>query len=328
MAGGSLLSRRTVLRACGAAGVGLGLGTVAAGCASPYADLRLRIATGNPQGVYYLLGGALAEAWQGHLRLAARPEVLTTGGSVQNVGLLSSGAADVVVSQIDTADDLFAASAPDQPRSPRALARIYDDVVHVVVRADAPYRRLADLRGSRVSVGEPSSGYFSQARLLLQAAGLNSVADVLPFPLDLPHSTDALLEGRIDAFFWTGGLPTLGVAVLSMKVPIRLLDLSDVLKPVRTEFPVYSSGTVPAQSYGIPEPVSTMLVRNVLLVAAELPDDVAAALVEALFAEQSQPLLAAASAAALTIDTRSAIGTQPVPLHPGAVRYYRSTKGV
>lgn len=323
MAGGSLLSRRGVLRALAAGLVG-----AAAGCASPYASRRLTIATGTEGGVYYGLGLALADVWRDWLGLVTPPAVLPTGGSGRNDELLSTGDADVVFSQIDTADKVFAASAPDQPRSPRALARIHDDLVHVVVRADARYQRLAELRGARVSVGQSDAGYFELARRLLKVAGLDPATDVQPFQLSLPSSTDALREGRIDAFFWSGGLPTNQVTKLSRTVPIRLLDLDDVLTPMRTQFPVYSSGAVPAGSYGISKPVRTVLVRNVLLVAAELPDDVAAALVEALFAERSQPRLAAASAAALTIDTRSAVGTQPVPLHPGAVRYYRSTKGV
>jgi TRAP transporter TAXI family solute receptor len=103
-----------------------------------------------------------------------------------------------------------------------------------------------------------------------------------------------------------------------------LLNLEDMITAVRTAYPAYASGTVPAATYGIPDPITTLLVRNFLLVPASMPDDLASALVEGLF--DAQPELAVASPAALTIDSRAAIGTQPVPLHPGAERFFRALK--
>lgn len=315
------LDRRGFLRVCGA----LGLAAALSACTSAYAGVRLTVAAGATQGVYYALGGALADVWRDHLALAARPEVLATDGSGQNLALLADGRADIAFSQIDTAADALSA-APTGPRSPRALARIYDDATQVVVRADSPYLTLADLRGARVSIGAANSGVTPIAQRLLRGAGLDPDRDVRPAMLGINDSVAAMRDNGIDAFFWSGGVPTLGVATLAATVPVRLLDLRDVLPRVRGAYPVYSTGTVPAQTYGIPDPITTLLVRNVLVVPASMPDDVAAALVDGLFAEQ--PRLAAASAAALTIDARAAIGTQPVPLHPGAERFYRSTKAL
>ncbi|GEL24394.1 C4-dicarboxylate ABC transporter substrate-binding protein [Pseudonocardia sulfidoxydans NBRC 16205] len=315
------VDRRGFLRVSGA----LGLAAVLSACTSAWADVRLTVAAGATQGVYYTLGGALADVWRDHLSLAVRPEVLSTEGSGQNLALLAGGRADVAFSQIDTAADALAAT-PTGPRSPRALARIYDDATQVVVRADSPYRALADLRGARVSIGAENSGVTPIAQRLLRGAGLDPDRDVQPATLGINDSVAAMRDDGIDAFFWSGGVPTVGVATLATTVPVRLLDLHDVLPRVRGAYPVYSTGTVPAQTYGIPDPITTLLVRNVLVVPAAMPDDVAAALVDGLFAEQ--PRLAAASAAALTIDARAAIGTQPVPLHPGAERFYRSTKAL
>lgn len=318
---GSGLTRRRALQVLVVAGAGL-----AAACSSPFTATRISVATGATQGVYYTLGRTLADIWREHLGLAVEPQALPTAGSGQNLTLLSSGAADVVFSQIDTAADLLAATPPGDPRAPRALARIYDDVVHVVVRADAPYQRLADLRGARVAVGAQDSGVAPIAQRLLQVVGLDPARDLRSVGLGINESVAAMQAGSIDAFFWSGGLPTVGVSSLAAVLPVRLLDLGDVLPAMRAAYPVYSAGTVPAATYGIPAPVTTMLVRNVLLVPAGMSDDLAAALVDALFAEQ--PRLAAATAAALTIDARAAIGTQPVPLHPGAERFYRSTKSL
>ena len=314
------VDRRVVLHCIGA----LGLLAALPSCSSPFAATRLTLASGNPQGVYFVLGNALADAWQQHLGLGVRPDVLSTAGSVDNLQLLASGGADVVFSQVDTAADQLLRDAPDDPMALRALARIYDDVVHVVVPAGSPVTSLTELRGARVSIGAPDSGVTVIADRLLAVAGLSSRIDLQAEQLGLDESVAAMERDAIDAFFWSGGLPTRGVEDLAAVRPIRLLNLDDVMSSVRAAFPVYAPGTVPAESYGIPEPITTLLVRNFLLVRASMPDDVANALVEGMF--DAQEKLAAASPAALTIDPRSAIGTQPVPLHPGAEQFFRTEK--
>jgi len=316
-------SRRTVLAALAAAG------TVAAlpGCATPFARARLRLATGSELGVYYRIGSALARSWHEELGLEQAPVVLSTAGSLQNVAMLAAGTADVAFSQVDAAAGQLVGIAPDAPSAPRALARIYDDVLHVVVPATSAITTVTGLVGARVSVGAADSGVSVVARRLLDAAGL-SPADIVGVQLGLDESVEAMAAGTIDAFFWSGGLPTPAVEQLARTLPIRLLDLAEdgVLDAVRDRHPVYAPGTVPAQGYpGITAPVTTMLVRNLLLVAASMPEDFARALVEVLFDEQEQ--LARAGPAALTIDPRAAIGTEPVLLHPGAVRFYRSERG-
>ncbi|OZM81077.1 TAXI family TRAP transporter solute-binding subunit [Pseudonocardia sp. MH-G8] len=319
-----VVDRRRVLRGLLAGVAALGALPALSGCSSPFAGVRLTLATGGTQGVYYNLGNALADVWQARLELDERPTVLSTAGSVDNLDRLANGIADLVFSQVDTAADQLVRTPPSDPRAPRALARIYDDVVHVVVPADFPAATLADLRGARVSVGAPDSGVRVIAERLLTAAGLSVATDFQALQLGINDSVEAMARHEIDAFFWSGGLPTRGVTELAALRPIRLLNLEDLITPVRAAFPAYAAGTVPAQSYGIPEPVSTLLVRNFLIVGAGMPDAQASALVEGLFAAQEQ--LAAVSPAALTIDLRAAIGTQPVPLHPGAERFFRDEK--
>ncbi|HEV7471937.1 MAG: transporter solute receptor, family [Pseudonocardia sp.] len=317
------LPRRTVLRAAGGLGLLAGLGG-AAGCGAPFADRRLPIAAGVAQGVYSRLGTTLSEIWREDLHLSTPPEVLTTFGSPDNLARLTAGAAEVAFSQVDTAAEMIGTVPADGPRALRGLARIYDDALHVVIRRDAPYQRLADLRGARVSIGPQTSGYRVIAQRVLAAAGLDAARDVTPSELGLQDACDALRAGTIDAFFWSGGLPTTGIATLAQELPVRLLDLGDDLPAVRERHPVYSSGTVPASTYGIGEAVSTLLTRNILLVPASMEDDLAEALVHSLFNEQQR--LSEAGPAAVTIDARTAIGTQPVPLHPGAERFYRESK--
>nr|WP_222131745.1 TAXI family TRAP transporter solute-binding subunit [Pseudonocardia sp. C8] len=307
-----------MLRA-GLAGAAFG----ATGCTGSAPPPRLVIAGGVRPGVYIALAKALAEIWQERLRLPAHPEVLTTAGSTQNMQLLTSGGATVAISQVDVAADI--ATGVTGPGAPLALARLYDDVTHLVVRRDSRFRTLDDLRGARVSIGPAGSGYQPIALRLLEVAGFGADGLGERAELGLGDAISGLRANRIDAFFWSGGVPTDGIRALAAELPIRLLDLGAVLDRMRERFPVYSVGTVPANTYGLPGPVSCLSVRNVLLVTAGMDDATAHALIDAAFDEQ--PRLARTSPAAVTIDSRSAIGTQPVPLHPGAIEFYRSTKG-
>lgn len=313
------LSRRALLRAGAAAGLAAG----AAACTGPAPPARLVVAAGVQPGVYISLCRALAAVWRDRLGPGVDPVVLTTAGSTQNMNMLVSGAATVAISQVDVATDV--AADVTGATEPLALARLYDDITHVVVRREARFRTLDDLRGARVSIGPTGSGYQPIALRLLDVAGFGAAGLGERAELGLPEAIAALRADRIDAFFWSGGVPTGGIRELADEIPIRLLDLGAVLDRMRERFPVYSVGTVPANTYGLPGPVSCLSVRNVLLVTAAMPDATARALIDAAFA--GQPRLAEASPAAVTIDSRSAIGTQPVPLHPGAVAFYRSTKG-
>ncbi len=313
-------SRRSVLRALG----GLGLAAALPGCASAYADLPLTVATGSRNGVYYGLGVALARAWRDALGMRTSPAVTSTDGSVNNLRLLADRKADVAFNQIDTAADGYARSTPGDPAGLRALARIYDDVVHVVVPASSPLTSIAQLRGARVALGSRGSGVLFMAQRVLRAVGIAPDKDLRAAYLGLDDSVVALREGGIDAFFWSGGLPTRGVEDLARSMPIRLLNLQDDLTRIHAAYPEYAPGTVPASTYGLSMPVTTLLLRNVLLVRADMADDVAYALVAALFSRQEQ--IAQYSSNALTIDMRAAIGTQPVPLHPGAERWFRAAR--
>jgi len=286
--------------------------------------MRLSVATGSRNGVYYTLGGALSTAWRDALGLRTPPVVTSTDGSINNLQLLADRKADVAFNQIDTAADRLTRTAPGDPAAIRALARIYDDVVHVVVPAASPLTSVTQLRGARVALGSPGSGVLFMAQRVLGALGIAPDKDLQASHIGLDAAVVALREGGIDAFFWSGGVPTRGVADLAASEPIRLLTVQDDLARIHLAYPEYAPGTVPVGTYGLTKAVTTLLLRNVLLVRAEMPDDVAYALVAALFSRQEQ--IAQSSPNALTIDMRAAIGTQPVPLHPGAENWFRAAR--
>jgi TRAP transporter TAXI family solute receptor len=290
------------------------------GCGSDFDGVKLTVATGSLQGVYYRLGGALADAWTAQLGIA-HPQVVATNGSVDNLRRLRTGQADVAFSAADAATR----EDGEGPRRLRALARMHDDYLQLVVRSDLPARKLADLRGLRVSIGSPTSGVELIAERLLGSAGISPETDLLTTRLGLDDSLLEMREGRLDAFFWSGGVPTSGITALSESLGLRMLDLGDVLPQLREQYPEYGWATLPASAYGLPGgPVETLVVRNFLLVTDAMPDDVAEALVRGLF--QAQPQLVAASEVARSIEPRAAVETTPVPLHAGAMTYYRGAK--
>jgi TRAP transporter TAXI family solute receptor len=286
------------------------------GCSPGFGPLRLRIAAGNPGGVYDKLAQTLATAWQSGLDID-RPQVLQTQGSPDNVHRVLAGTAEVAFVAADVAADTYKTD-----RRLATLARIHDDYLHIVVRADSDIRTVEQLKGHRIAIGSPSSGVEYIAGQLLQATGL--AGSVTTSTRGLDDSVKALLNGDVDAFFWSGGLPTPSLTRDNAQNLLRLLDIADLMPKMQDLNPVYGTASIPARTYNQPGPVTTLLVPNFLVVPSTMSDDVAEALVRGLFA--ARPQLAAANPAALSIDMHPGIETQPIPLHPGALRFYRAQK--
>jgi TRAP transporter TAXI family solute receptor len=299
----------------------LALGGLLSSCGPDFAGLRVRIAAGTGGGVYYQLSQPLASAWAGQMGIR-RPEVQLTAGSPDNLQRIKDGKADVGFSAADVA---VSANRPGPGPKLVALARIYDDYLHVVVRDDSPITSISMLRGRKVAVGSPDSGVEVIAKKLL-AAGLGSYDKVVPQNLGLTEALDALGSNEVDAVFWSGGLPTGAISNKNAKVKLRLLDIADVLPQMLHGNDVYRAATIPASTYQLDsgKPVTTLVVSNFLLVSSAMSDGEAEALVRGLF--DARPALVAANRAALSIDVRPAIETAPLELHPGALRYYRSIK--
>ncbi|WP_367130844.1 TAXI family TRAP transporter solute-binding subunit [Saccharothrix sp. HUAS TT1] len=305
-----------------AVGAALALATLSlTACGDDFDQVKLTMAAGSPGGVYHKLSTALAEAWTRDPGIP-RPQVANTAGSVDNLDRLRANQAQVGFSAADAAEEKQKGEAGHKLY---ALARMHDDYLQLIVRDDLPATKLTDLAGRRVSVGARDSGVWLIAQRLLASADMSPEADLKVQYMDLPTSVAAMRAGELDAFFWSGGVPTDAVTTLATTVKVRMLDLSDVLPELREAFPVYGSATLPASAYQLEGgPVVTLVVRNFLLVNDTMPDDVAEALVRGLF--QAQPSLVAASPVARSIEVRSAIETTPIELHPGAMRYYRDVK--
>jgi uncharacterized protein len=290
---------------------------VVTGCVREAAEnRRVRIATGSPTAVYYAIGAAFSGIVDRELP-GTDASVLATAASAENMDLVTRGQAEVGFAQSDV---LVTGGAPAPGLV--ALARVYDDLLHLVVRADSPVNGLTGLKGKRVSVGARGSGTTVTVGRLLAVADMAGAVQRRDLGLD--DSIRALERGEIDAFFFSGGLPVTGIKRLSAEIGIRIVDLSEWAGKLRAAYSdVYVVRDVPASAYSLP-PVATVAVPNLLVVAETMPEDLAYDLTRLLMERRGE--LAAAHPAAERLELRAAISTLPVPLHPGAARYYRSVK--
>lgn len=282
-------------------------------------ETRVSIATGNTTGVYYTLGNAYAEqlstATDGKLKATAAE----TGASVQNIQQLVAGQYQVAFSLFDTATDAVnGTGAFTSPQPVQALARIYDNSTHVVVRAAAGINTVTDMQGKTISTGSPKSGTEVIANRLLQSAGLDPETDITPQRLDLTKSVDGMKDGSIDGLIWSGGLPTPGVTDLftTLGADVKFIDITPLLPKMQQINPAYRSSTIPAATYKSAADVPTIAVPNVLLVNADLDANTACVLTKTLFDTKDELIKANAAAKGINLDT--ARDTDPVPLNRGA----------
>jgi TRAP transporter TAXI family solute receptor len=279
---------------------------------------RITIATGNSGGVYYVLGGGLAQLISNNTPLKAT--AAETGASVQNIQQLVNKDYDVAFSLADTAADAVngKGSFDGKPQQVQALARIYPNSTQVLVRTGAGINSLADMRGKRISTGSPKSGTEVIANRLLQAAGLNPETDVQAQRLDLAKTSDGMKAGTLDGLVWSGGLPTAQITDIttSMKGQVKFIDITPQLDALKKINPVYAASTIPAATYAQPSDVPTIDVPNVLLVRSDFPVGSACAITKLIFDKQAE--LEKVHPAAKQINKQTAVQTGPVPLHPGA----------
>lgn len=319
---GAIVKRGAVKRR---AALGIGLGALAAlvGCASPEYPgpaRTTRIAAGERGGFYVEFARLLAA----HLPADLGPIVVETSGSTHNLDLLAGGGADLALTLADIADTALAGRSPFSRQVPlRAIGRVYENYMQLVVLADSPVTTVADLAGRRVSLGAARSGAATFGHRLLAAAGVRARVE----HNTLAQATTRLAARGVDALLWSGGVPTPALTALAARRRVRLVDLTDALPALRAAHgPAYQGVVVPPGSYGDPRPVATVGVSNLLVATPTLPDTLAAAVARTLV-RQAPDLIPPSALGTQYLDLRSLIETGDIPLHPGAADAYRSLRG-
>ncbi len=294
----------------------------AAGCQPPGGENRLSIATGGSGGVYNVYGGGIADQISANLEgYVATAE--TTSASVDNMYFVADRKSDLGFTLADTAaDGVSGEGIFDEPLPVQALAQLYTNYTHVVTTEDTGIDTVEDLAGQSVSVGDPGSGTEVVALRVLEAAGMDPDADIRGEQLGVSESVDALRDRSIDAFFWSGGLPTGAITDLATTDDIRLLPTIDYLDGLQREYggEIYLEAEIPADVYETGEDVPTVGVPNYLVVNEAMDEELAYELTRLLFEQQEE--LEDVHSEAANLDFENAQDVWPLELHPGARRYY------
>ena len=287
------------------------------------AQERMSIATGGTGGVYYPYGGGLAELLSNELDgYDFTAEV--TAASVDNMLLIDSQDVDIAFVLSDTAYDAAHGNAPFESEvDARSLVTLYNNYTQIVVNPDAGIESLEDLAGKRVSTGSPGSGTEVIALRLLEVAGVTP-DDFEQEQLGAAESAGAFKDGRIDAFFWSGGLPTSAITDVGAtpNISYELLSHGEYLDGMREQFgEFYDVATIPAETYpGQTEDVESIVVPNVLVVHADMDEQLAYDIVRVMFENKDQ--LVAVHPAANDLSLDMAMASTALEYHPGAVRYF------
>ena len=301
------------------AGVGLSL----AGTRLAHAADFINILTGGTSGVYYPLGVAISKLFTDKIP-NARPSVQATKASVENLNLLQQGRGELAFSLGDAMQLAWEgdkdAGFPNKLDKLRTIGAIYANYIQIVALRESGIKTLADLKGKRVSVGAPKSGTELNARAILGAAGLTykdlGKVEYLPFG----ESVDLMKNRQLDATLQSAGLGVASIRDLSNSVPITVVEVpASVITKVGAP---YIEATIPAKTYdGQDAAVQTAAVPNLLVSHTGVKADLAYAMTAAVF--ENVPALIAAQAAAKGIDTKTAAKNSPIPLHPGAEKYFK-----
>jgi len=284
----------------------------------------INILTGGTSGIYYPLGVALSQVY-GKALPHAKSSVQATKASVENLNLLEAGHGEVAFTLGDALSSAWKGEEEAGFKVPlrklRTIAGMYPNYIQIVARKDADIRTLADLKGKRISVGAPKSGTELNARAVLAAAGLGyqdfARVDYLPFG----ESVELMKSRQLDVTLQSAGLGVASLRELAQAVPIVVIPIGPELI-AKVGDAAYQEGVIPAGTYhGQEADVPTATIRNFLVTHEDVPVKEVYTMTKAMF--ENLGTMVAAHDAASRIDPKTAGRNTPVPLHPGAEKYYR-----
>lgn len=300
------------------------------------------IGTGGTAYTYYPIGGVIANAISkppgsrecgeggscGVDGLIA--SAVSSRGSVDNVNAIMSGLRNSGFAQSDVAYWAFTGTGTMEGQPPaedlRTIAALFDEHIHLVALKDSGINSVADLKGKRVSLDEPGSGTYVDALLILEANGV-SVDDITPEALKGNAASEALRNGKIDAFFVVAGYPTGSLVELASAVDMALVPIDgDGAKALTEKYGFFSQSDIPADTYPGVAGVSTVAVGAQWFTSAKESEELIYNITKALWNEESRILLDVGHAKGKTITPDTALAGVGVPLHPGAERFYKEVK--
>ena len=311
----------------------IAIGTCLAGLALSFGAhaQNISIATGGTGGVYYPMGGGIAAVLSKHVPgMQATAEV--TGGSVDNLKLIASGKPYIAFSMTDAGQDAYRGEDKFKGNKVplKTLAVLYPNRMHVVSVEGRGVAKLADLKGKRVSTGSPGSATEVMAFRLIEAAGLDKDKDMKRERLGVAESVNAMKDGKIDAFFWVGGLPTAAVTDLANtpSTKIVMVDHAEVVVAMNKKYgDLYVEDAIPMATYkGMSTDNKQATVMNILVAHESMDEKTAYNIVKAIFERRDELIAVHKESANIRLENQRTSAT-PIPFHPGAARYF-AEKGV
>ncbi len=290
---------------------------------------RISIATGGMGGVYFPLGGGIASVISKYIPgVEAAAEV--TAASVDNCKLVAAGKSDIGFTTGDVADDAFHGTGKFKEKLPICcLVSLYSSPTHLVTLDGKGIKSVSDLKGKKVSTGAPNSGTENMALRVLEAFDINPEKDVKRDRLGASESAGALKDGKIDAYFWMGGVPTASVLDLAASpgTKIHLISHGDAVDKMASKYgKVYYKGVIQKGSYpDVDTDVSIAAVGNLLVVNEKMDPKLAYDILKVVFDHLSE--LVAIHQEATSIKLESATVGSALPFHKGAIQFYNE-KGI
>ena len=292
---------------------------------------NISIATGGTGGVYYPMGGGIAAVLSKYVPgMSATAEV--TGGSVDNLKLIGSGKPYIGFAMADASQDAYRGEDKfkDHKVPLRTLMVLYPNRMHIVSVEGRGVAKMSDLKGKRVSTGSPGSATEVMAFRLIEAAGLDKDKDMKRERLGVAESVNAIKDGKIDAFFWVGGLPTAAVTDLANtpNTKIKMIDHADLVPAMNKKYGnLYVQDTIPKETYkGMEADNHQATVMNILVAHESMDDKTAYNIVKAIFDRKDDIVAVHKEAANFKLESQKA-SASPIPFHPGAIKYF-AEKGV
>jgi len=308
------------------ASVSLGAALALAGVAQAQEKYSLSIATGGTGGVYYPLGGGMANILSKYVPgLQATAEV--TGGSVDNLKLIATGKPYIGFSMADAGQDAYRGEDKFKgAKVPlRTLMVLYPNRMHVVTIDGIGITKMADLRGKRVSTGSPGSATEVMGFRVIEAAGLDKDRDMKRERLGVAESVNALKDRKVDAFFWVGGLPTAAVTDLANTpgIKIKMIDHADAVAAMNRKYgQLYIEDVIPKATYrGMDTDNRQATVWNILVSHENLSNQTAYNIVKTIFDKRDDMIAVHKEAENFRLENQKAAAS-PIPFHPGAVKYF------
>ena len=286
--------------------------------------LKLTMGTGGAAGTYYPYGGAICQVLgdkTGLVSITAQ----ATGAAIENIRLLELGDIDLALVQNDSAHYAYNGTEnfKDQKiTSFTAIARLYPEVIHVVVGAESGINTIQDFKGKKISVGAPGSGIESNTRQILNVLGIE-YSDLTPLYFSFTETTNGFKDRQVDGFMYTTGVPNpslidIGTFQKLRFIPIEGEDRDKIIEA----YPFFTKYTFAANAYeGIDEPLESITVQSILVVRNDLPEDIVYAMTKALFENTEE--IALIHAKGKEIDINTAKDGITIPFHPGALKYYQ-----